>query len=228
MNLDYYQVIYSGGMCGVWFIWFINQHTDFPKFDKKYRKKHPTSLLPDLESTGGDWNTDDTKWNVNYHIFKEYATDLSASKRCIRTTNHGVCGLTNENLQNIDNYIFLYTDDLYKKLLLTIRWLAVQNESDYETLNNIVKSNLTAYRDNNLFLIGSRYDVLVPSKEIKELNKKYIYIDIGKILNKDQTEYSKLLTFIGSDALPNFEQLVNEYYSDVFSKLEQMILEFKF
>ena len=224
--------IYEGGVCGVWVNWLVNQHHNFPIFDKFVHSAWNVPVQVDLICPGSDWDSDTT--NFGKWLMK-YGANKTASKRCIRyqglDSDHGFSSsngtfnaevFTNVLLQTqIKKIIVAYTvptDEYYSRL--AYRWAYIkegidgdQKTSNFEELCDSVLNSYTHYANQGFGYYNAERSVF---DIVNASGAEYLYLNVSKLIAGDNNEYSKLLTFIDEEPLHNYIELAREYRKFMF------------
>lgn len=224
--------IYEGGVCGVWVNWLVNQHRNFPKFDKVVNTRWNLPVPVDLTCPGTDWDSDYThfaKWPM------EYGNNPTPTKRCIRyigsDSDHGFLnsnGELNANLfidvlqkTQIKKIIVIYTlpsDEYYSRL--AYRWAYIKQSPDgnknidnFKELCNDTLRSYIQYATSGFGYVYTGHDVF---SIIDSIGVDCLYLNISKLIAGDSLEYNKLLTFIDEEPLHNYVELAHEYREFMF------------
>jgi hypothetical protein len=231
-----YSVWFMPGLSGTWLVWFINQHQNFPQFDikKVIRKGHQTDYaLPVANLVYRDYNSgifkdgnktfQKTSAQQVIDEIKHYSGTINPdfTKACVKMFPHHA----------LDNDEHLVESICTEYEISHIVWPYVETTN----LDTIV-SRLFALKHNILYP-GNKKGLRV--NEFLELSQKLIQsdgplchlhqhaallpVDIGKLLDKDQAEYTRLLEFISAPPLDNWQQLIDNMVSEVYNGWETII-----
>ena len=219
------MVLYRGGGSGTWLTWLINQHKDFPKFEKRDNIRKNIKVSRDISCLGADWHIDgisiyDGSKNVkmksrNWNQFLEYSS------------RHTV---------NLDFKHLAY------KIIPNHSATTTGNKIDFELLHAIasqVTSKIVLCEVSEVFNdeISKRWDVLRKEKEDITYIRKTLTVDsrtnfnvsdyqpyaldvykadVGKLILGDDDEYNNLCKYIEQEPLPNFKELSYDYRTTYF------------
>ena len=221
-----YMVLYRGGACGTWLTWLINQHKDFPKFEKRDNIRKNINISKDMSCLGADWHVDDIsvydgsknvkRKSMNWYQFLEYSL------------RHTV---------NLDFKHLAY------KLIPNHSATTTGNKIDSELLHAIasqVTSKIVLCEVSEVFNdeISKRWNILRKEKEDVRYIRKTLRTDsrtnfnisdyapyaldvykadVGKLILGDSEEYNNLCKYIEQEPLSNFKELADDYRTRYFT-----------
>ena len=201
-----YLVLYQGGMAGTWLAWLINQHANFPKYNK-----HTKESGLDIGCWGADWETlNETFKESRQHVIS------NTKKDCIkivpyhemRATN-GIVKLKTELrdlvLSEINPVKIIYPVVTTMRNEFVNRWNtlyesgAIQKDPTWGDLNFTIHDIEMGWTEWDWFV-----DQEEPYGDI-------VKIDIGKLLSGDIWQYYKLCNEIEEEPLENIQELIDDY-----------------
>jgi hypothetical protein len=234
--MDHYKLIYLSGLSGQWLAWFINQHKNFTQY-KTYvdTNNHGASeykspgthwinfkvdRIPDHE-TGEWWDTrdyDGSFAHYNEKIIPKYIGNNNATKNALQVIeNHDMWTLSKEEIKKVVDemqpagVIILYihpTDPFAKIIEARSHALFKDSAPSWKTLKStsvITFEWYTEVYENKFFgFLHTDYNVK--------------YIDMGRFLRCEDSEYKSLLEFIDEDPIPEWKDMVSDMIGTVYNK----------
>lgn len=206
-------VLYEAGKSGTWLTWFINQHSNFHKYE--YKKQHRNlSKQVDIACNGADWYYEKEDYSTNRtRCHNQYSNNKNAFKDCIKVlpnhnlTNFGEHRFTiNKSVLrgisfNIDKIIIpILSDIMYDEFLW--RWKLLLNEKN----SDLTDIEMLRWQNENM----NSYEGL-----------DHHFLDIGKLITGCEEEYNSLLTFIEEESIENWKEIVYNYKKFAFGNYKK-------
>lgn len=234
--MEHYLLIYMSGLSGQWLAWFINQHKNFTQY-KTYLEtneigaseyKSPgthwlnfkVDRMPDHE-TGEWWDTRDYDGSFRHYVEKtvpRYIINKNATKNALQVIeHHEMWTLPQENImQTIGDMnpagiiiLHIHPADLFTKLI---------EARSHALFKDIAPSWKTP--KSTSVITSEWYDAVCESKFFDFLHTDYNvkYIDMGKFLRCEDSEYKSLLEFIDEDPIHEWKDMVSDMIYTVYNK----------
>lgn len=198
-----YTVLFEEGSAGTFLIWFVSQHRDFFKLNHTYLNQYTdTSNNKTIEIQNktqrhlvlGIGSFEYSKQSLDQYLTRHFASVEPNKKIIFKILPHAY---------------FLVTP--HKDHLPSINVIMLTYEN-YDWIN----FRLEAFERQSSIVNQSRQERAVQNQKhlqqcFKNKNINYCTISIDKILNLDTSEYHKLLEFINSSPIDNWQGIVIDY-----------------
>lgn len=217
-------VMFSNGLSGTWLTWFINQHKGFPdrlELDLEYSDPNHPERVTDY-STQPSWWYEDKTWKqfieycerMDHPNERENEPDIrwGFDKLAFKVQPYhefyGPGMKHNSNLWKTDVEFVLKESNCNQVIV------PVCNEVLYTEIYN----RLTAIRHNIIIDKDPKewYNSVLYEYIANELHVPVLRLDIGKILDGNDSEYHKLCKVLEVDALNNWKDLVNACREQIY------------
>ncbi len=218
-----YAVLYCSGMYGTWLTWFINQHPDFPKYDKN--KSFTDGHHTDWYCTGATWCfTDDIQDGAldkpldfneyEEHIANKLTRNNAAYQNCIKILpDHDMSWK-----KHYDNEYLIR--DMFAKNIEGIIIPYMPHDSHFipylVARNNIMWPERIPQWDESIHTVIT--DIEVGKYKKFERYTNVHYLNFHEFLLGNQEEFHKLLLFIDSYGHEDWLEYINDLRDTLVTK----------
>lgn len=221
--METYGVPFIGGQHGTWLWWFINEHRNFINIDRLHKRTvlidgtervtdyaHPFSWFHPMLDVAcyslPDWNVDHNKGIEHWqeHVQRAFAynywTNVRATKAAIKFFPH-------HNFGDMDTEEIKY----------------ILHDCNCNKLVVPIVSDTMATEFNARFKIIRNSNKIISNDDVRSSTFAnisgiaYHFLDIGKMLQKDEAEYNALLQFINEPPLENWKEYCDMVLDEVYS-----------
>jgi hypothetical protein len=231
-----YLMFHNQGVPGSWFGWFINQHTNFPKWDFNYLYGNP--IAPNLKKDTKivkypmHMSCDPVLWNCKELNDLERSSSLLQSVRStdkittleehyqtykdLSSDSFSKVLLKFENLHQPERFVQTGIHKIKESNILIEKIISIKSGNNVITLNKILNRlyDLTVDRSytkadlyKKQFKIMEENDINIYYPALEGLAPVHV-ADFSKLLACDENEYNKLLTAINEKPLDNWKDHV--------------------
>lgn len=223
MKTNVFGCWYDPGDVGTWLTWFINQHKDFPKFDKAIRYEQEGNKFGNIPS---DYSCFSSDWHVTDWADNKVAkfNDVEAFKGykiiCYKILPwHNPFQVNDDELENEtqEELCTRLLKDSNTKLIITpqaeISYHLFAKRLAFIRPRFTVEQCMAAYENR----VSRSYNNTLTNMR-KHIPVHVVAID-KLILRNDEDEYNKLIEVIDVPALDNWKTFTNRYYTKIFEPL---------
>lgn len=196
-NYTPYAVLFRAGTHGTWLTWFISMHSEFNTLKLEiWQKTNQEYVVPKKFC----WNHHE----VSYTDFLSSLENFDKPKLVLKVFPH------HQLNHQSDHYIEGFFKQSKCKHVIHPIVMDVMRDEINSRWEKIRRTGLLPinFDPNNL-----AYDFSQIVKDKAEI----LHIDIGKLLSKEQSEYQRLLDFIGEQPLDNWHNYVDQVIKDCYS-----------
>jgi hypothetical protein len=220
--MNTYCVLFSNGLSGTWLTWFINQHKDFPdrlELDPAHSDPEHPDRITDYSTQPNWWHAEQSWEDFIVYCERQDHPNERENEPDIRwgfsnlafkvQPYHEFFGPDMNSDQSKEACKFVLDKSNCKQVIVP-----VCNEVLYKPIYNrliAIRHYYTVDKDPKKWYNSILYEYIQ-----QELKVPLLYLDIGKILSGNDSEYQTLIQTLKVPELNNWKELVNDCRREIY------------